>query len=235
MVADADADQLIDRTGVEADGDDRDQHRVTRDPAGRVPFQPGPAITRAHRRRGAARSPPGPVICDPLILQRRIGVQLTQLRERHMDQALNRLPGPLRQQPRRQQPPHRFQRIVVTLLPGPQITPRLWRRQRIQGDLSLAQRPGRRKAPERPVGYGRPGADGRPLGTAPLDRDPWPAGLDGRADAAGEVAGRAEVPGVVAGLLEPELALRAVRSKTVVPLTVSLLKFASTQEVMADP
>ena len=133
VVADAEVDQVLDRAGVQVAGDHRDDHRVAGDPAGRVPVQPGAAVPGGHRRGGPLRGPPGPVLDDPPLLQDRITVQGAQVRERHVHQGLDRLPGPFGQQVRGQQPAHRFfQGVVVALRAGPQIPAPRRSGQRIQ-------------------------------------------------------------------------------------------------------
>ncbi len=68
------------------------------------------------------RSPPGPVLADPLVLQRGVLVQLAELGEVDVHQGLDRLPGPPGQQIRGQQAAHRLgQRIVVPLRAGAQV------------------------------------------------------------------------------------------------------------------
>ena len=86
------------------------------------PSSHAPPSPVADRRRRAVRGPPGPVLRDPRVLQRRPGVPVGELGEGDVDQGLDRLPGPLREQARGQQPAHRlFQRVVVPLRPGPQV------------------------------------------------------------------------------------------------------------------
>ena len=65
----------------------------------------------------APRGPPGPVLLDPLVLQRRVLVHLAQCRKVDVHLRLDRLPGPARQ-PRGQQPPHVLTYCVVGPHPG---------------------------------------------------------------------------------------------------------------------
>jgi hypothetical protein len=58
VVPGAQADQVVECCGVQLAGDHRDDHRVTRDRAGRVAGQPGPAIRRSGRCGGAVSGPP---------------------------------------------------------------------------------------------------------------------------------------------------------------------------------
>ena len=79
---------------------------------------------------------PGPLRPDPrrpLLQQRRAAVQDHQVRQGDMHHRLDRLPGPLRQQPRGHQPPHRLgQRVMAALRLAPVILRPGRRRQRIQ-------------------------------------------------------------------------------------------------------
>ena len=97
---DAQPDQVLQRAGVDVAGDERDHRRVTRDGLGGVAVQPGPAAPAA--ARGGAGAVPGPLRPDPrrpLLQQRRAALQDHQVREGDVHHGLDRLPGPLRQQP----------------------------------------------------------------------------------------------------------------------------------------
>jgi hypothetical protein len=106
VVLHAQADEHVHRAGVHITGNDGDDHRVAGHHAGRVAVEPGPAVAGAHRRGGPLGGPPGPVPGDPRVLQLGVHVQVTQIRERHVHQGLDRLPGPGRQQAGRQEAPH---------------------------------------------------------------------------------------------------------------------------------
>src|SRR5580700_453453 len=137
VVFDAEGDQVLDRAGVDVAGDHGDDHRVDCDLPGGVAFQPGAAIPGGDRVGGAVGGPPGPVFRDPLVLEDPVLVPVAQLGEVDVDQRLDRLPGPLRQQVRGQQPLHRLgQRVVVPLGAGPQVPAALRRGQGIQHRLN---------------------------------------------------------------------------------------------------
>jgi hypothetical protein len=122
VVLHAQHDQLIDRDGIQVAGDYGDDHRVARDGPGRAAVQPGPAVTGGHRRSSPVRGPPGSVFADPRVLQRRVLIHRAEFSKGNVDQRLDRLPGPLGQQIRSQQPSHRLrQRVVVALRPGAQV------------------------------------------------------------------------------------------------------------------
>ena len=137
VVADAQEDQFLHRAGIDVAADHGDQHRVTRDGPGRLAVQPGPAIPRADRGGRPRRRPAGPVLGDPSVLQDAQSlIHLAELGEVDVDQGLDRLPGPLGQQIRGQQPPHRLpQRVMIALRPGPQVPAARRGRQRIQHRL----------------------------------------------------------------------------------------------------
>ena len=110
------------RVHVDVAGHDRGHRRVAGDGPGGVAVQPGPAVAAGLGRERPAGGPPLPDLRGPLVLQRRVGVEQQQVGQRDVHPRLHRLPGPLRQQPGRQQPLHRLgQRVVVPLLPGPVI------------------------------------------------------------------------------------------------------------------
>ena len=122
VIPHAQADQLFYRPGIDIPGDHGDDHRVAGDLPRRVPVQPGAAVPGGHRGGRAVGGPPGPVLGDPRVLQHGVLVHLAQVGKGDVHQRLDRLPGPLRQQIRGQQPAHRLgERVVVALRPGPQI------------------------------------------------------------------------------------------------------------------
>jgi hypothetical protein len=95
VIVHARGDQRLDRAGVQVALDHRDDHRVTRRRAGRVPSShapPSPGLTDA----AAVGGPPGPAGGDPLLLQCGPGVHPGQLGDVDVDQGLDRLPGPAR-------------------------------------------------------------------------------------------------------------------------------------------
>jgi hypothetical protein len=98
VVCDTQSDEVFDRGGVDVAGDDGDDHRVADGFPGGVAFEPCAAVTGADRRGCPVPGPPGPVLPDPLILQRGVLIPLPQLREIQVDQGLDRLPGRLGQQ-----------------------------------------------------------------------------------------------------------------------------------------
>jgi hypothetical protein len=72
--------------------------------------------------------PPGPVLTDPPVLDPGVLIQGAQVREANVDQGLDRLPGPPRQQVRGQQPAHapaaKMHRDLVTSTTGAPLEPR---------------------------------------------------------------------------------------------------------------
>ncbi len=116
---------------------------------------------------------PGPLPADPrgpLLLQRGVHVQLEQVRQGDVGPDLDRLPGPLRQQARRDQPPHRvLQRVMVALAVGAVVVGAAGGGQRVQhrgqdrGALR-AQIPGHHPgAAERGLQPDRPVLEPRPV------------------------------------------------------------------------
>ena len=78
-----------------------------------LPLSDAAARCAAHR---------GPDLRGPLLLQGRAAVQREQVGQGDVRPDLDRLPGPLGQQARRDQPPHGLlERVVVPLLPGPVV------------------------------------------------------------------------------------------------------------------
>ena len=164
-------------------------------PGSRSPVTTGTSIASQATRRAASPSsqaPPSPVLTDaaarwaahraryPAIhasCSLESDVQLAQVGERHVDQGLDRLPGPLRQQAGGQQPLHRLgQRVVVALRPGPQVPGPGRGRQGVQDGLDhggalggqvAAQDPGavqggvQEQRPVQAPGPGRRGPAGR--------------------------------------------------------------------------
>ena len=114
--------QVLQRVHVDVAGHDRGHRRVTRDRRGGVAVQPRP-VGRAGLGRGrAAGGPPRPDPLGPLLLQGGVGVEQEQVGQGDVRPGLDRLPGPLRQQPGRGQSAHRLgQRVVVPLPLGPVV------------------------------------------------------------------------------------------------------------------
>ena len=132
----------------------------------------------ADRGGGAVPGPPGPDRGDPLAEQGAVFVEGEQLGQGHVHPGTDRLPGPLREQPGRQEPLHRLgQRVVVPLpvrpqVPGPGrgrqgVQHRADHRRALRGQVP-AQDPGAferglqpdrpvREPVVRPVGVRRPG------------------------------------------------------------------------------
>ena len=74
------------------------------------PSSQAPSLAAGLGRGRAVRGPPLPDLRGPLLLQRRVAVQQQQVGQRDVHPDLHRLPGPLRQQVRGDQPPHRLGR-----------------------------------------------------------------------------------------------------------------------------
>ncbi len=131
---DAQPDQILQGAGVHVAGHERDHRGVARDGLGGVAVQPGPAATPA--AGGGAGAVPGPLRPDPgrpLLQQRRAAVQDHQVGQGDVHHGLDRLPGPLRQQARGDQPPHRFlQGVMAALRLAPGILRPGRGRQRVQ-------------------------------------------------------------------------------------------------------
>ena len=86
-------------------------------PSSHAPPPPPPS-----EAAGAVRGPLRADLRGPLLLQRRAAVQPEQVGQGDMRPDLDRLPGPLRQQPGRGQAAHRLlQPVVIPLLPGPGV------------------------------------------------------------------------------------------------------------------
>ena len=153
----AQPDQVLQRGRVHLAGHDRGHRRVAGHRGGGVAVQPRPAVPAARRRGGPV---PGPLRADPggpLLQQRRAAVQRQQVRQRDVHPGLDRLPGPLRQQARGDQPPHRLlQRVVVPLRVAAGRPPRRPGR---------TARPAPRSRPRR-----TPGVRSPPSTPAPLER-----------------------------------------------------------------
>ena len=73
---------------------------------GGVPVQPGAVVRAGLGGVRAARGPPRPHLLGPLVLQGGVGVEQQQVGQGDVRPGLDRLPGPLRQQPAGGQPPH---------------------------------------------------------------------------------------------------------------------------------
>ena len=119
---DAEPDQVLQRVDVDVAGHDRGHRGVAGDRRGGVPVQPG-AVGRAGLGGvRAAGGPPRPHLLRPFVLQGGVAVEQHQVGQGDVRPGLDRLPGPLRQQARRGQPPHRLgQRVVVPLPLGPVV------------------------------------------------------------------------------------------------------------------
>ena len=114
--------QVVEGGGVDLAGDDRDDRGVAGHRPGGPAVQPGGAVAAGLRGGGAAGGPPDGHLADPLLLQHRPVIQGPQLGQGDVRPHLHRLPGPLREQPARDQAAHRvFKRIVKPLLPGPGV------------------------------------------------------------------------------------------------------------------
>ena len=115
--------QVVEDGGGSLAGDERGDGRIAGHGAGAVAVQPGAAGPAALGRAGAGGGPLAPDPLGPLVLEPGIGVHKPQVGQRHQGERLHRLPGPLRQQPARQQASHRVcETVVVPLLPSPVIT-----------------------------------------------------------------------------------------------------------------
>jgi hypothetical protein len=79
---------------------------AARDGPGGVAVQPGAVAGAGLGGVRAAGGPPGPDLRGPFFLQRRAALQAEQVGQGDVDPGLDRLPGPLRQQPGRGQPAH---------------------------------------------------------------------------------------------------------------------------------
>ena len=176
---DAQPDQVLQGVRVHLPGHDRGHRRITGHRRRGVAVQPRPAVTAARRGLRPARRPRGADPAGPLLLQRGAAVQHHQVRQRDMRPGLDRLPGPLRQQPRGDQPLQRLvQRIVVPLGLAAVILRPGRGRQRIQhrahdrralrasGPRSARPRPGRWSpasptGPRTPRSRSWPGSSGR--------------------------------------------------------------------------
>ena len=118
----AQPDQVLQRGHVHVPGDQRGHRRVARDRLGGVAVEPGAALAAGLGRERPPRRPPVPDLRGPLLLQRGVAVEQQQVGQRDMHPRLDRLPGPLRQQPAGDQPPHRLgQRVVVPLVLRPVV------------------------------------------------------------------------------------------------------------------
>ena len=153
---DAEPDQVLQGVHVDVAGDDGRHRGVAGDRRGGVPVQPGPVARAGLGGVRAAGGPPGPDLLRPLLLQGGVAVEQHQVGEGDVRPGLDRLPGPLRQQPGRGQPAHRLgQRVVVPLALGPVILFPGRGRQRVQ------HRGHRRGAPGGQVPVQDPGAADR--------------------------------------------------------------------------
>ena len=103
---DAQPDQVIEHAGVDVAGDDRGDDRVARHGPGGRAVQPGAAVPAALGGSGPAGGPPGGHLPDPLPGQHRPVIHRPQLGQRHVGPDLDRLPGPLGQQPGGHQAAH---------------------------------------------------------------------------------------------------------------------------------
>ena len=118
----AQPDQILQRVHVDVAGHDGRHGGVAGDSRGGVPVQPGAVVRAGLGRLRAAGGPPGPDPLRPLLLQRRVAVEQQQVGQGDVHPGFDRLPGPLRHQVRRGQPPHRLgQRVVVPLPLGPVV------------------------------------------------------------------------------------------------------------------
>ena len=112
----AQPDQVLQHGRVDVAGDDRGHGRVTGDRLGGIAVQPRPAVPAALGGFGAVPGPGGADLGGPFLLQGGAAVQPQQVGQGHVRPHLDRLPGPLGQQARRDQAPHRLlQRVVIPL------------------------------------------------------------------------------------------------------------------------
>ena len=112
----AQPDQVLQRAQVDIPGDHRGGRGVAGERRRGLAVEPGGPVAAGDRGGGAGR---GPLRADPgrpLLQQRRAAVDQHQVGQRDVHQGPDRLAGPLGQQARGQQPPHRLQQRVVVPL-----------------------------------------------------------------------------------------------------------------------
>ena len=95
----AEPNQVLQRVDVDVAGHDRRHRRVARDRRGGVPVQPRPVGRAGLGGVRAAGGPPRPDPLRPFLLQRGVAVEQDQVGQGDVRPGLDRLPGPLRQQP----------------------------------------------------------------------------------------------------------------------------------------
>jgi len=105
---DAEPDQVLQRARVQVAGDDRGHGGVAGDARGRGAVQPGAAVPAGPGGLGAVRRPLRPDLGGPLLLQGGAAVEPEQVGQGDVGPDLDRLPGALGEQIRRDQAAHAF-------------------------------------------------------------------------------------------------------------------------------